>query len=92
MAGMLFFSGCLALSSQEHPEQFMNSSIITSSVKARLAKEAGLETLSLSVDTLHGRVLLSGFARTEEQKKMAGAIANNTEGVEEVINNIVVDK
>ena len=86
----LLFSGCMALSSQEEPEQFMNSSIITSSVKTRLAQASGLETMSLNVQTLQGKVLLSGFAQTQEQKEMAGKIANNTEGVEEVINNIVV--
>lgn len=86
----LGLSGCVAISTQEEPEEFMNSSIITSSVKTRLAQASGLETLSLSVETLQGQVLLSGFAQTQEQKDMAGKIANNTEGVKKVINNIVV--
>lgn len=86
----LGLSGCVAISAQEEPEEFMNSSIITSSVKARLAQASGLETLSLSVETLQGQVLLSGFAQTQEQKDMAGKIADNTEGVTKVINNIVV--
>ena len=83
-------SGCIAVSPNETPEQFMNSSIITSSVKARLANAAGLETLSLTVQTLNGDILLSGFAQNEEQKLAAGRIAENTEGVRKVINNIVV--
>jgi len=86
----LGLSGCVAISAQEEPEQFMNSAIITSSVKTRLAQASGLETLSLSIETLQGQVLLSGFAQTQEQKDMAGKIANNTEGVKKVINNIVV--
>ena len=86
----IFFSGCLAVSQNEAPEQFVNGTIITSSIKARLANTAGLETLSLTVQTLNGTVLLSGFAQTEEQKKMAGEIAERTEGVQKVINNIVV--
>ena len=87
-AGLL--SGCVALSPSETPEQFMNSSIITSSVKARLANTAGLETLSLTVQTLNGDVLLSGFAQNEKQKKMAEYVALTTEGVNRVINHIVV--
>ncbi len=83
-------SGCLAVSPNENAEDFMNSSIITSSVKARLAKASGLETLSLTVETLDGAVLLSGFAQTQEQKDEAARVANNTEGVQKVINNIVV--
>ena len=89
-AGLFLLSGCLAVSSSENPEQFMNSSIITSSIKARLANTAGLETLSLTVQTLNGDVLLSGFAQTEKQKKTAEYIAETTEGVRKVINNIVV--
>ena len=83
-------SGCVAISQQESPEQFINSSIITSSVKARLANTAGLETLSLTVQTLNGDVLLSGFAQNEKQKKMAEYVALTTEGVNRVINHIVV--
>ncbi|SFV59866.1 putative lipoprotein [hydrothermal vent metagenome] len=85
-----FINGCLAVSPDENTEEFMNSAIITSSVKARLANASGLETLSFTVETLNGAVLLSGFAQTQEQKDMAGKIANNTEGVQRVINHIVV--
>ncbi len=90
MAGAFWLNGCVAVSPNETPEQFMNSSIITSSVKARLANTAGLETLSLTVQTLNGDVLLSGFAQNEEQKKMAEYVAQTTEGVRKVINHIVV--
>lgn len=86
----LSLGGCVALSPEETPGQFMNSAVITSSVKARLANTAGLETLSLTVETLGGDVLLSGFVRNEEQKKQAEYIALTTEGVNKVINNIVV--
>ena len=85
-------SGCIAVSPNETPEQFMNSSIITTSVKARLANTAGLETLSITIQTLNGDILLSGFAQTEKQKTIAGEVAQNTEGVRKVINHIVVQK
>ena len=90
VAGALWMSGCVAVSPNETPEQFMNSSIITTSVKARLANTAGLETLGLTVQTLNGDILLSGFAQNQEQKVAAGRVAENTEGVRKVINNIVV--
>jgi osmotically-inducible protein OsmY len=88
--GALFLQGCVAFSKQETPQQFMNGSIITSSVKARLANTAGVDTLNLSVETLNGTVLLSGFAQNEEQKRLAESVARNTEGVNKVINHIVV--
>jgi len=90
LIGVFYLSGCLAVSHRETPEQFMNSSIITSSVKARLANAAGMETLNLTVETLNGTVLLSGFAQTEVQKRTAQQIAEDTEGVKKVINHIVV--
>ena len=90
VAGAFWMSGCIAVSPNETPEQFMNSSIITTSVKARLANTAGLETLSITVQTLNGDILLSGFAQNEEQKTTAGRVAENTQGVRKVINHIVV--
>ncbi len=86
----MLINGCLAVSPNEGSEDFMNSAIITSSVKARLANASGLETLSFTVETLNGTVLLSGFAQTQEQKDAAGRVADNTEGVQRVINHIVV--
>ncbi|MEA3419109.1 MAG: BON domain-containing protein [Campylobacterota bacterium] len=90
LASVLLLNGCIAVSSKESPKQFMDSSIITASVKARLAGTAGLETLSINVSTLSGAILLSGFAQNEEQKRVAGRVAETTEGVQKVINNIVV--
>jgi osmotically-inducible protein OsmY len=88
-AGLLL-QGCVTHSDKEPPEQFVNSAIITSSIKARLADAAGLETLSLNVQTINGDVLLSGFAKNEEQKRQAEYIALTTEGVNQVYNTIVV--
>ncbi len=90
LVGVLSMSGCVAFSQKESPEQFVNSAIITSSVKGRLASHAGLETLSLSVQTINGNILLSGYAQTQEQKVMAERVAQTTEGVNKVINSIVV--
>ncbi len=83
-------SGCAVISSSETPKQFMDSSIITASVKARLADTVGLEKLNLTIQTLDSNVLLSGFVQSEAQKTLAGRVAENTQGVRKVINKIVV--
>ncbi len=83
-------SGCAAISSNETPRQFMDSTIITASVKARLADTVGLEKLNLTIQTLDGNILLSGFAQNQAQKTLAGKVAENTQGVRKVINSIVV--
>jgi len=90
IAGGLWMSGCAIISSSETPKQFMDSSIITASVKARLADTVGLEKLNLTIQTLDSNVLLSGFVQSEAQKTLAGRVAENTQGVRKVINKIVV--
>jgi osmotically-inducible protein OsmY len=87
---VILLQGCFAYSPHESAGQYMNSSIVTTSVKARLAGTAGLETLTLNVETINGTTLLSGFAQTNEQKVLAGEVAETTKGVRKVINTIVV--
>ncbi|HHD73089.1 MAG TPA: BON domain-containing protein [Epsilonproteobacteria bacterium] len=87
---VVMFQGCFAYSSQESAGDYVNSSIITANVKARLAGTAGLESLTLNVDTINGTTLLSGFAQNSEQKVLAGEVAETTKGVRKVINTIVV--
>jgi len=87
---VLMFQGCLAYSPNESAGQYMNSSFVTTNVKARLAGTAGLETLTINVETINDTTLLSGFVQTNEQKVLAGEIAETTKGVHKVINTIVV--
>jgi len=87
---IVMFQGCFAYSSQESAGDYVNSSIITTNVKARLAGTAGLESLTLNVDTINGTTLLSGFVQNNEQKVLAGEVAETTKGVRKVINTIVV--
>ena len=45
---------------------------------------------SISVETLNGTVILSGFATSNTEKATAESIANRVNGVTEVRNEIVV--
>ncbi len=87
---LLLVQGCVAFSTDETFKGFTESSVITTSVKARLARTNGLDSLRISVSTYNGDILLSGFVPTQEQKDLAGKVANNTEGVTKVYNNIEV--
>ena len=91
IVGGLWMSGCAVISSSETPKQFMDSTIITASVKARLADTVGLEKLNLTVQTVEGNILLSGFVQYQAQKSLAEKVAENTQGVRRVINNIVIE-
>lgn len=59
---------------------------ITAKVKAKLTADPEINPLRIDVDTLDGRVTLSGKVRTERQREEAEALARGTEGVLEVVN------
>ena len=77
---------------QKNVKRIANDSLITSKVKANLLKEEGLKSLSVSVTTYKGEVLLSGFVETEDQIKQAGKVAADIEGVKSVKNSVLLKK
>ena len=77
---------------QKNVKRIANDSLITSKVKASLLKEDGLKSLSVSVTTYNGEVLLSGFVETEDQIKKASKVAIDIEGVISVKNSLIMKK
>ncbi len=71
---------------------YVKDSAITTKVKTKLAAKH-LSTLTrIKVDTdENGVVWLSGRAPTQDASDLAGMIAKNTDGVNSVHNNIVVE-
>ncbi|HQR38753.1 MAG TPA: BON domain-containing protein [Blastocatellia bacterium] len=63
---------------------------LTTSVKAKIAADAGLKTAKIDVATKDGVVTLSGTADTDAEKTSAATIAKGVEGVKSVTNNITV--
>jgi len=60
-------------------------------VEISLSSDVELVQNKLTVECRNARVVLSGKVPTEELKKRAGSIAENQEGVKEVLNEIEVD-
>ena len=78
---------------RSHPKAFVKDSIITTKIKAKLAKEEMGSLVHIKVDTdSNGIVWLSGTAKTQEQIDKAVSIANGTEGVTSVNNDIKIKK
>jgi hyperosmotically inducible protein len=82
----------LAMADEAESHHYVKDSAITTKVKAKLAAKH-LSTLTrVKVDTdENGVVWLSGRAPTKDSKDLAAMIAKNTEGVNEVHNDIVVE-
>jgi hyperosmotically inducible protein len=70
--------------------KYVEDSVITAKVKAALLKEPDLKSLDVSVETLRGEVLLSGFVTDEGQRQKAMRVAVAVNGVTSVKDALVV--
>ena len=90
LAGMLLVSlaGCAATSTRESTGEYFDDTSITTRVKTKLLAHKDVSAAAVNVETFKGRVQLSGFVKTPEQRRMAGELARSVKGVNEVINDI----
>ena len=84
----------LTLGCHSNPQtagHYIDDSAITTSVKAHLATDGPLKTMTqISVKTVENTVYLTGVAATVHDKSRAEEIARQVEGVHTVVNNINV--
>jgi osmotically-inducible protein OsmY len=74
----------------EKTGEVIDDSVITTKVKSSLLTEKGIDSTDISVETNKGRVLLSGFVKSSNQRARAEQIARDTKGVRSVANRIEV--
>lgn len=87
IAGLI---GCGSTRTQESTGQYIDDSVITTKVKAKIAADEILKSFSISVETFKGVVQLSGFVDSQLTVDKAGRIAYSVEGVRSVKNDLVV--
>jgi osmotically-inducible protein OsmY len=63
---------------------------VSASVRAQLLYYSEMKGLTITVKTENNVTTLSGVVETEDQKKRIGDLANETRGVDRVINNLTV--
>lgn len=83
-------SACAVTRGQETVGEYVSDSAITTALKAKYAADREVAATSISVETLNGTVQLSGFAKSQNEKDKAAAIAREAKGVKSVRNDIVV--
>lgn len=83
-------SGCAVQRGQESVGAYVDDSAITTEVKAKFVENKQVDASSISVETLKGTVMLSGFAKSSNEKMMAGDLAMKVKGVNGVKNDIAV--
>lgn len=70
----------------------IDDAVITTSVKAELAKDSNLSALKINVDTANGRVALKGTAPSTAAREQATLLAQNVKGVTSVDNQLTVQQ
>ena len=83
-------TGCAVTRGQETIGAYVDDSTITARIKARFVDNQQVDAAAISVETLNGTVMLSGFAKNATERTMAGDIARGVSGVKAVKNEIAV--
>ena len=87
---MFATAGCAVTRGQQSVGEYVDDAAITTSVKARLLENANVAGTSISVETLNGTVMLSGFAKSQSEMNIAESLARQVAGVTSIENQIVV--
>ncbi len=83
-------TGCAVTRGQESVGAYVDDTAITTAVKARFIDNKTVDASAISVETLKGTVMLSGFAKSDSEKRVAESVAWKVEGVKSVKNEITV--
>jgi len=86
----LLLAACAGTPNRESTGEVFDDSVITTKVKSALISDKRVSGMDVSVETFKGRVLLSGYVRSPEERQTAERIARGTPGVKDVSNRIAV--
>lgn len=87
---LLAMPGCSVTREQQTVGAYIDDTTITTQIKARFFEDKAVAGTAISVETLNGVVLLSGFAKSATEKTTAESIARKVNGVKSIRNEIVV--
>jgi hyperosmotically inducible protein len=87
---LLTASGCAVTRGQESVGAYVDDTGITTLVKSRFFEDKDVAGTSISVETLNGTVMLSGFAKNSLERNKAESIAHGVKGVKSVKNEIAI--
>jgi len=83
-------AGCAVSRGQESVGAYVDDATITTQIKSRMLADKDVAGTSISVETLKGTVILSGFAKSSMERSTAEKIARDVNGVTMVKNEIAV--
>jgi len=83
-------TGCAVTRGQQTTGAYIDDTAITASVKTSMLNDERVAGTSITVETLNGTVMLSGFAKSQAERSAAESIARKVDGVRAVKNEITV--
>src|SRR4029079_13769878 len=87
---LIAMPGCAVTPRQETTGAYLDDSAITTAVKSKFVENKDVDASSITVETLNGTVMLSGFAKNATEKSTAEALTWKVNGVKSVKNQIAV--
>lgn len=87
---LLTATGCAVQRGQESMGAYVDDAGITTKIKAQFVEDKQVDAAAISVETLKGMVVLSGFAKNATERATAERLARGVKGVTGVKNDIVV--
>ncbi len=92
IAALLIFinMGCAVQRNQETIGAYVDDSVLTTTIKSKFFEDKIVDGSAITVQTLNGVVMLSGFVKNSEQIIKAELIASKIKGVKEVRNRLAI--
>lgn len=87
---MLTVTGCAVSRGQQSVGTYVDDATITTQVKARMVDNKQVDAAAISVETMKGTVMLSGFAKNSTERNTAEILAREVKGVVAVKNEIAL--
>lgn len=90
VAALTVLPGCAVTRGQSTVGEYVDDTAITAAVKAKFVDNKAVDASAISVETLNGEVMLSGFAKNAAERTTAETLARAVRGVKAVKNEIAV--
>jgi osmotically-inducible protein OsmY len=90
VAAITVLPGCAVTRGQSTVGEYIDDATITTAVKSKFVENTSVDAAAIKVETLNGEVMLSGFAKSGDERMTAESLARGVKGVKMVKNGIVV--
>ena len=81
-------AACASTRTSEGSGEYVDDTVITAKVKAKVLDEPSLKSAEINVETFKGRVQLSGFVNSRADMDKAVVVARGVTGVTSVANDM----